>query len=452
MKKTSKALLSLAAMSTTMLTVSVAHAGGHDESKHKEHAVKEVDHSKADEHSHGATHAKKSESASTLQEALTGGDIDIAWRYRLGYIDVDGFADTSKASTLRTLIGYRTKPFHGVSAYAQFRDVSVIGNDLYNDTLNGETTRPVEADPESDEIHQAYLQYDGIKDTKVILGRRHFKYGNQRFIGTLAWRQNDRTFDGAFVETKALHPDTEFKYAYVTNVNRGFSDDSPIGNFDANTNLNLFNFTWSGAPYGKLETYTYLADLEGFNGAENLSSATYGASYEGKVTLSEKVKLLYRAEYAFQTDYGDNPNSFDLNYFHINPGVEYGPVTAKLGYEFLESDGQNTIRAPLGLLHAFGGWADVFLPAPPTGLKDAYIDTRYTIKHTDTVFDGTKFILAYHDFQAQSGGADYGTEWDFAVIKKIAKYYTVSVKYANYDADEFASDTEKVWLTLGAKF
>ena len=53
---------------------------------------------------------------------------------------------------------------------------------------------------------------------------------------------------------------------------------------------------------------------------------------------------------------------------------------------------------------------------------------------------------------ADNGGASYGSEWGFLVGKTFHKKYLLQLKYAKYDADEFATDTEKLWLTLGLKF
>ena len=66
--------------------------------------------------------------------------------------------------------------------------------------------------------------------------------------------------------------------------------------------------------------------------------------------------------------------------------------------------------------------------------------------------DGTALTLAYHDFQADKGGADFGTEWDFAAEQTFRKYYSIGLKFADYKADGFATDTTKVILSLGFKY
>ena len=61
-------------------------------------------------------------------------------------------------------------------------------------------------------------------------------------------------------------------------------------------------------------------------------------------------------------------------------------------------------------------------------------------------------MLAYHDFKPENGSEDYGSEWDAAIVKKFNKIFIISVHYANYDAESFSTDTQKLWLTLGASF
>ena len=46
----------------------------------------------------------------------------------------------------------------------------------------------------------------------------------------------------------------------------------------------------------------------------------------------------------------------------------------------------------------------------------------------------------------------YGPEWNVLVAHPIGKHFTSSAKYASYDADRLATDTNKLWLSLEAKF
>jgi hypothetical protein len=63
-----------------------------------------------------------------------------------------------------------------------------------------------------------------------------------------------------------------------------------------------------------------------------------------------------------------------------------------------------------------------------------------------------KLALIVHDFKADFGRADLGSELDVVATYPINKTVSVQLKYASYDADTHASDTEKFWMTVNAKF
>ena len=65
-----------------------------------------------------------------------------------------------------------------------------------------------------------------------------------------------------------------------------------------------------------------------------------------------------------------------------------------------------------------------------------------------------KWDLLYHDFEAQSGGADFGQEIDAALSRKFAKHYGVLFKAAWFDGARNSgyADTTKIWVQLTAGF
>jgi hypothetical protein len=58
----------------------------------------------------------------------------------------------------------------------------------------------------------------------------------------------------------------------------------------------------------------------------------------------------------------------------------------------------------------------------------------------------------YHHFSDDTGSVQYGKEWDFSVLKKFGKHYSLLAKYANYNADAFATDTQRIWLQANMSF
>jgi len=388
-------------------------------------------------------------SADSITEALIQGDLSLSLRYRFGFISQDDIPRDAKASTLQTLLGYGTGAYKGVSGYVQFRNVAVIGPERYNSTINGKTEFPVEADPDATEVDQAYVKLTAIPETTITMGRRKLIWGNKRFVSKLAWRQNNRSFDGVTIENTSLS-NLELKYAYAYGVNRAFTDGSPVGNF--NGDFHFANAAYSGFDGNKITAYAYLWDFDD-EFALGLTSQTYGISLEGRTALNDDMYLLYTLEYANQTDYKSNTGEFDLDYYRVEPGVSYKNITIKVGYEVLSGDGARGFQTPFALLHAFNGWADKFVVTPADGLEDLYASLSYTLKsESSSALDGTTFTLAYHDFNAEHGSLDYGDEWDASIVIPFLRRYTLAFDYADYDAQGLATDTKKFWMTLSAQF
>ena len=112
----------------------------------------------------------------------------------------------------------------------------------------------------------------------------------------------------------------------------------------------------------------------------------------------------------------------------------------------LGSDNGIPFQTPLGANHKFNGWADIFgINKPADGLQDFY-------GAIEAAIGPVKLDLIYHDFTADEGGGDYGTEIDAKLAWKIKKHYTLAASYASYDADEYKSDTDKLWLELIVEF
>ena len=215
-----------------------------------------------------------------------------------------------------------------------------------------------------------------------------------------------QTFDAGTIESKPL-PDLSLFYGYLWEVNRVFGDvdDLPAtsANRDFDSDSHLFNVSYSGLKWGRFVGYTYLLDLENRAGTAN-SCATYGGYFAGAAPVSEKFSLGYRAELAWQTDYADSPLSYGAEYYNLELSASVKPVSFGAGYEVLgtgsNDDGVGSVgfKTPLATLHAFNGWADVFLNTPAKGLRDAYGFVQVTTPGDVPV------RLVYHKFDADNGG------------------------------------------------
>lgn len=369
---------------------------------------------------------------SAITKALSEGTGSASLRYRYEVVDQDGITEDAEASTVRTRVGYKTGDLSGLSGYIEFEDVRVVGSERYNSTTNGLGIYPVVVDVESTELNQGFLTYSGVADTTIKAGRQRIILDNARFVGNVGWRQNEQTFDALMVSNKSL-PDTEIKYAYLGNVNN-------IKALNVDLKGHLLNVSYSGLSAGKLTGYSYMLDYEN----STKDSQTLGVRFSGKQKAGD-IKVLYTAEFATQSDYEDAPSTVDADYTLIEGGVAVSGVTAKLGYEVLSGDGVYGFATPLATGHKFNGWADKFLGTPATGLQDTYASVMGKVA-------GVKLLGVYHDYSADSGSADYGSEINLLAAKKFSKHYSVGVKYASYDADTVSVDTDKLWLWGQASF
>jgi len=111
--------------------------------------------------------------------------------------------------------------------------------------------------------------------------------------------------------------------------------------------------------------------------------------------------------------------------------------------------GVAAFQTPLATLHAFNGWADMFLTTPATGLRDYYAGATHKIGVA--ALPGLNANVTYHQFDSDFGGLNYGSEWDASLGFKLGPVALLA-KYANYKADSFAVDTEKFWLQAEANF
>jgi hypothetical protein len=381
--------------------------------------------------------AASDDAPETLGEALKQGEFGLNLRYRFEFVDEDGFDDQGLASTLRTTVHFGSKPWHGVGVFVEMENVADIGFcDQHNDKGQGGrgnevTDRPVIADPSGTDVYQGYLDFTFIPDSTLRIGRQEIKLGNVRFVGNVGWRQHHQSFDAASLSTKAI-PSTTLTYAYVDSVNRIFGDTVDMAS-------HLLQADVEAGDFGTLSVYGFLLDYdeEAFYG---LSTNTYGLRYAGGYDFSPSFKGLWDLEYAQQDDAGDNPNRVDADYLRAELGAGFSGWTVTIGHEVLEGEpGNGRFTTPLATLHAWNGWADRFLSTPANGLEDTWLEVSTKV--------GTVALTGvYHQFEANTGGAEYGSEVDLHAVYATSWKQKLGLKIAAYDADEFSRDVTKVML------
>ena len=398
-----------------------------------------------------ATLAQGAFAAEELSNLFTQGKPILDARYRFENVDQNNDLRDANAQTLRTRAGFQSGQWYGLSGLLEVDNVSRIGDDAYNSTRNGQKEYAVVADPDGTEVNQALLRYDH-KLGSAVLGRQRINLDNQRFIGSVAWRQNEQTFDGALTQLKPLDGLT-LSYAYLDQVNTVFGPDN--GRYDNLTNpanidghSHLINAQYVFMPQLTATAYSYLLDLDNIAVAPTAAEGTLSSQTSGLRLNGVVAGVSYALEYAQQKDYGDNPLELDSEYYLAELGYTLKGVQLKAGYEVLGGDngsGNRAFQTPLATKHAFQGWADQFLTTPADGIEDAYVGV------TAPLLGGT-LQAWYHDFSTEQGSDEYGNEIDLSYAHPIpgVKGLVGLVKYATYDSDDKARtvDTDKVWLQL----
>lgn len=383
---------------------------------------------------------------------ILNGKVWTDFRYRYETVDQANFARDAHASTLRNKTGVESGFFHGFRAGVEGEFVVEIGPDDFNNTINNRTQFPVVVDVESAEVNQAYLESHNIPGAALLGGRYLENLDNLRFVGSVAWRQNDQTFDGAKATITAV-PGLTGLYAYIGNVNRIFSDSSPIGNI--HSNIHLMHLQSDELSFGgKLTAYTYLIDLYDL---DFLSNASYGGFLKGKRPLNDAFTYKYRFEYAHQTDYGDGPVRYDADYVRVEQGLSWSGLTGTAVYELLGSDsGIAAFQTPLATGHIFNGFADVFVVTPRTGLQDFYVEAKYKVPARSgglfSYFGGLLLLAQYHEYRSAVQSINYGSEFDFYTYLPLRDGFYAQAKFADYQADAFFVDTRKVIFGLGYQY
>jgi len=364
------------------------------------------------------------------------GQVKIDLRYRFEQDDSKAAGvDKGDASMIRMRLGYLTPEFAGLQGYAEYETNQDFGANTYNSLRNGKGGYQVIADPQEHELNQLWVSFKGIPDTEVKLGRQRIKIDNDRFIGNVGWRQMESTYDAVMITNKSVENLT-VKVGYINQRQHITSVVQPM-------QTELANVAYNFKGYGTLTGYGYWIDN---NEGHAASNQTYGLSFVGGTAVTDDVKALYRLEYALQKDFEQNPNSYEVDYYHVMGGASVHGISVKIAMEQLGGTGAGQrFQTPLATGHAFNGWSDQFLGTPAAGLRDVYTSIGGKLA-------GVKLLGVYHDFSDDTGSIDYGKEWDFLAVKKFGKHYSLLAKYAYYDADKFGTDTQNFWLQAGLSF
>jgi hypothetical protein len=98
-------------------------------------------------------------------------------------------------------------------------------------------------------------------------------------------------------------------------------------------------------------------------------------------------------------------------------------------------------QTPFANLHAFNGFADMFLTTPTNGLREQAVQLAFPVLKA-------KATLSWHHFNSDYADIHYGNEVDASLAYELNSQWQILGKVAFYQADKYQADTTKYWLML----
>ena len=369
-------------------------------------------------------------------------EASIMIRPRFEYREMDG-REGSSALTVRARPSLLLGKGAPVSLFAEVEATRALVDDYQSNPLGGPQTEPfnpgytVIGDPEHEEVNQLYATLNAIEGVGLKVGRQRIIRNNMAFIGHVAWRQTEQTYDAVELTYKG---DSDFSasYVYADRVQRIFGEttpaDLPLEEFEGE-----FHFLDASIPtsFGPIAAYLYHIDLDERPelplGAQN-ALANVGESTT--IGLSTTQGPLY-LEAAYQD--GESAlqgGSYDAFYGHVKYTKKVDKTAYFGGIEYW-SDG---FKTPLATVHLFNGFADSVI-LQRIGLNNAgglFEGMFNPYVGFSTPLPGGFVLKGFFHYLADEGASTvYGSEIDAVLIKKLSDNATMVVKGAYFMGDEF---------------
>lgn len=383
-----------------------------------------------------------------LHEALSGGTTNLDLRYR--YEDIDSThgsipsLDQGNASTLRTVLSYKTATFRDVWAFLEFEDTATVLDTPFASAAIGGIP-----DPTGGSVNQFYLTYEGVDNLDIRVGRREIMLDNERFIGNYDWRQNHQALDGVSFQYTGVE-NLVATYVYVDSVSNWFAGDV------RHDGTHLLNASYSIQDVGDVTGYYYRIDTDIL---PMMSTDTLGLRFDGNVKVADDTSVNYSAEWATQDDRGSNPRNVSETYVNLEAGATFSGINVGIQLERLGGSGNGGVggsegefTTPLADFHEHNGLADVFTGStlPGAGLEDLNLNASGE-------FEGIGWLVAFHMFDSNrtyrtalpANRDSYGEEVDIQVSYALNDNVDLGLLWANFNGFNIYPDVSKLvaWMS-----
>lgn len=364
-------------------------------------------------------------------------------RLRGEMAEIDGFDDATLLS-LRSRLGVETGAWNGWKMLAEVEHTQPIGNAHNYQPFPGGAAGGNAMIGDPDNLQMNRLQLGLTMPTwSATIGRQGIKWGDERFVGTVGWRQNDQTFDAVSVQWKGL-PGVVVDYAFIDRVNRIFGVDAPQESMEHwDSSSHLIRVSRDTGAMGVVSAFAYLLD---FDNAPGSSYDTFGMEWQGRTAVGNGA-YTWLATAASQCDAGDNPNDLQTEYFRLVGGYERSGWTYQLGAEWLGSDdGHGAFQFPIATNHKFQGYADAFATTPKNGLLDIYGGVAVTCPL------GIQHGLSCHYFESAEDQQALGWEVDYTAAKTLNEHVKVLAKIASLKGENAQPDVLRASIETQVTF
>lgn len=387
-----------------------------------------------------------------------GWTIDPMLDARLRWEDVDATTKSADAVTMRVRAGVEVKEASShLSVLVEGAGNLGLGKHYsafpYANTASNQyrPTMATVADPENAALNRLQIAYQ-TKTLGLTVGRQRINLDDQRFVGSVGWRQNEQTFDAVRGTVNKGAVMLDATYAISQRTIYGANGGARVG-YDGQ-----FVFVNGGlkGKLGTLKGFAYLLDYDKasfINTATRSqldSSQTYGFRLvTAPLVLAPGISTSVTGSYAVQSNYASNARHYAADYFTFEGTLAMGTHGLTAGYEQLGSDrhaigGAWSFQTPMATLHKFNGTADLFLTTPANGLADSYVGLAGKFPKV-TLIPGLSYGVTYHWFGSAIQNQKYGNEVDAQIGFRTHKLNWL-VKYADYEAHGFGANTKKFWL------
>lgn len=367
------------------------------------------------------TEAESHAAASQDDWPPMGARLALQLRPRFTYIEQSNKPERAQALNTRTVLGLRVGPVDDFGFTAQAINVSWAEPKRATNQPGDRLSRyPLVGDPDITDINALHLDYSGLPDTRVRVGRQAIALDNERFVGTADVRQLPMLFDAVAVRNTSW-PNLEMFGAHLWAVRTFFGD-----RYGSNTQL--LNVRWQPEHGPAIGVYGYFQDqprIQIQSAFADNSNRIVGTRIEGTLNDLARVNWYYTAEAAQQRPHADGDMRIRSNYHRLAFGPSYRAHTLQLTYERLGSNkGLYGMQMPLSF-NTMQGWAYEFFNTPRQGLRDRSIAMAAD-------FGPLNVRAKFHRFKADFGGLDFGSEWDVAFSYRISPSLTTRWVYADY--------------------